>query len=115
MDDSQCPDVGSSDPETEAWEAVYITPIATRLNEVAPGANLTVADVFNLISLCPFVSVFTFQKSQWCDLFEEFPTALPGFNYDGDLNKFYGTGYGKPSISTNCSLHYVSRTDMVNL
>ena len=93
LDDSQCPAAGSYDPETDAWEAVYITPIASRLNAAAPGANLTTDDVFNLISLSPFVSIFTFQKSQWCTLFEEFPTALPGFSYDGDLNKFYGTGY----------------------
>lgn len=92
LDDSQCPAAGSSDPQTGAWEAVYIPPIAASLNAGAPGANLTTADVFNLISLCPFVSIATLQKSPFCTLFEQFPNALPGFSYDGDLNKFYGTG-----------------------
>lgn len=92
LDDSQCPAAGSSDPQTGAWEAVYIPPVARHLNDAAPGANLTTTDVFNLISLCPFVSIFDQDKSAWCTLFEQFPTALSGFAYDGDLNKFYGTG-----------------------
>ncbi|KAI0682711.1 phytase [Cytidiella melzeri] len=96
LDDSQCPDAGDSTEQVSAWEAVYATPIANRLNTAAPGANLTTTDVFNLISLCPFDTIFNFKKSPWCTLFEQFPTALPGFAYDGDLNKFYGTGYGQP-------------------
>ncbi len=84
--------MGDASAETSAWEAIYAAPIATRLNSAAPGANLTTIDVFNLISLCPFETVATFNKSQWCTLFEEFSTAFPGFAYDGDLNKFYGTG-----------------------
>ncbi|KAI0796390.1 phytase [Irpex lacteus] len=96
LDNSQCPAVGDASAETSAWEAIYAAPIATRLNSAAPGANLTTIDVFNLISLCPFETVASFKKSQWCTLFEEFSTAFPGFAYDGDLNKFYGTGYGQP-------------------
>jgi hypothetical protein len=100
LDDTQCPAAGNSVNQTLAWEAVYAAPIADQLNDAAPSANLTANDVFNLISLCPFETVFELKKSPWCTLFEQFPTALPGFEYDGDLNKFYGTGSAHHAILT---------------
>jgi len=75
--------------------AVYGPPITARLNSGAPGANLSDADTFNLISLCPFESVAKESASQFCTLFEQEPNAFPGFEYSGDLDKFYGTGYGQ--------------------
>ncbi|KAI0686380.1 phytase [Cytidiella melzeri] len=96
LDYSQCPDAGDSTEEVSAWEAVYATPNAKRLNTAAPGVNLTTTEVFNLISLCPFDTIFNFKKSPRCTLFEQFLVALPGFACNGDLNKFYGTGYGQP-------------------
>ncbi|KAI0089281.1 phytase [Irpex rosettiformis] len=96
LDDSQCPAAGGPSNQTAAWEAIYAAPIAAKLNSAAPGANLTANDIFNLISLCPFETVASFNKSQWCTLFEQYSTAFPGFAYEGDLDKFYGTGYGQP-------------------
>lgn len=78
--------------ENTAWEAVYAAPIATKLNAAAPGANLVASDITSLLTLCPFETVFELKKSPWCILFEQFPTAFPGLEYDGDLDKFYGTG-----------------------
>ncbi|KAI0782538.1 phytase [Abortiporus biennis] len=95
LDDAMCPSAGSSDPQTSAWLATYAPPITQRLNAHAPNANLTDTDTYNLISLCPFISVFKETASPFCSLFEEDTTAFPGFGYSGDLDKFYGTGYGQ--------------------
>jgi len=45
------------------------------------------------MSLCPFETVAKETRSQFCDLFtrEEFEA----FEYYGDLNKYYGYGYGQ--------------------
>lgn len=32
------------------------------------------------------------EKSPWCTLFETIPGALGGFEYMGDLDKYYYTG-----------------------
>lgn len=87
-----CPSAGSSDPQTNEWLAVFAPAITAQLNAGAPGANLTDADTFSVISMCPFESVAHENRSQFCDLFEGMD-AFPGFEYSGDLNKYYGTGY----------------------
>ncbi|KAF8967497.1 phytase [Flammula alnicola] len=93
LDDNMCPNAGSSDEQTAIWTAIYGAPIAQRLNSKAPGANLTAADISNLIPICPFESVANDVTSPFCALFtaEEFGQ----FEYFGDLDKFYGTGYGQ--------------------
>ncbi|PSR83458.1 hypothetical protein PHLCEN_2v5730 [Hermanssonia centrifuga] len=96
LDDNMCPAAGSSDPQTNTWLATYAPPITSRLNAAAPGANLTDTDTSSLISLCPFETVAKRTKSAFCKLFEHESGAFPGFGYSGDLDKFYGTGYGQP-------------------
>ncbi|THH17127.1 hypothetical protein EW146_g3643 [Bondarzewia mesenterica] len=93
LDNSMCPDAGDSDAQTDEWLAVYAPPITNRLNDGAPGANLTDADTYNLMSLCPFHTLFTESPSPFCDLFTD--DDFDGFGYSGDLNKFYTTGYGQ--------------------
>ncbi|THH02813.1 hypothetical protein EW145_g6696 [Phellinidium pouzarii] len=93
LDDNMCPNAGSGDAQTNAWQAVYATPIAARLNAVVPHANLTASDVSNLISLCSFDTLANEKPSPFCDLFSQ--TDFDGFEYFGDLNKYYGTGYGQ--------------------
>lgn len=85
-----CPNAGGSDDQTNAWQAVYAAPIAARLNAAAPGANLTLDDISSLVSLCPFETIAKETPSAFCGLFtlEDFQ----GFEYFGDLGKFYGTG-----------------------
>ncbi|KAF8870777.1 histidine phosphatase superfamily [Infundibulicybe gibba] len=94
LNDSMCPSASSSDAQTAQWLSIYAAPITFRLNSQAPGAELDETDIFNLLSLCPFHTVATEELSPFCDLFtaEEFAA----FDYSGDLNKYYGTGYGQP-------------------
>ncbi|EIN11007.1 acid phosphatase [Punctularia strigosozonata HHB-11173 SS5] len=93
LDDNMCTNAGSSNPQTNAWLAVFAPPITSRLNTAAPGANLTDIDTFNLISQCAFDSVAHSKTSQFCALFST--SDFAGFEYSGDLNKYYGTGYGQ--------------------
>jgi hypothetical protein len=69
LDDAMCPKAGSSDPQTDAWTAIYGAPIAERLNTQAPGANLVAADISNLIPLCAFESAAENTTSPFCALF----------------------------------------------
>ncbi|PPQ78901.1 hypothetical protein CVT26_011710, partial [Gymnopilus dilepis] len=94
LDDSMCPNAGSSDAQTSIWTSIYGPPIAARLNAQAPSANLTAPDISNLIPQCAFDTLFKEAPSPFCDLFtrEEFAQ----FEYFGDLDKFYGTGSGQP-------------------
>ncbi|KAF9556503.1 phytase, partial [Agrocybe pediades] len=94
LDDAMCPNAGSSDPQTGIWTSIYGTPIANRLNQQAPGANITAADVSNLIPLCAFETIVKETPSPFCNLFT--PEEFAQFEYFGDLDKFYGTGYGQP-------------------
>ncbi|KJA17736.1 hypothetical protein HYPSUDRAFT_146103 [Hypholoma sublateritium FD-334 SS-4] len=94
LDDSMCPNAGSSDAQTGVWTAIYGAPIAARLNAAAPGANLTAADISAFIPICPFESAAKDATSPFCALFT--PAEFAQFEYFGDLDKFYGTGYGQP-------------------
>ena len=85
-----CPNAGNGDEQTDAWQAIYAVSAADRLNKAAPGANLTVADVTNLIALCAFDTVAKMRTSRFCDLFKK--ADFDGFEYYGDLDKYYGTG-----------------------
>jgi hypothetical protein len=90
LDDKMCPNAGSSDPQTALWQSVYAPPITNRLNKAAPGANVTDDDIFNLISMCPFETLYTGSVSPFCHLFSA--QDFQAFGYAGDLDKFYGTG-----------------------
>jgi len=93
LDDKMCPNAGSSDAQTALWQSVYAPPITARLNQAAPGANITDDDIFSLMSLCPFENAYEESRSPFCGMFSELD--FQGFEYAGDLNKFYGTGDGQ--------------------
>jgi len=95
LDDHMCPSAGDADLQTSKWLSVYAAPITKFLNAGAPGANLTDTDTYSLISLCPFDTAAKETKSPFCNLFETEETAFPGFEFSGDLDKYYGTGYGQ--------------------
>ncbi|OSD04415.1 phytase [Trametes coccinea BRFM310] len=95
LDDNMCPSAGDSSPQTSQWLATFAPPMTARLNAGAPGANLTDADTYNLLSLCAFETVATEKRSAFCDVYEELK-AEGAFSYNGDLDKYYGTGYGQP-------------------
>jgi hypothetical protein len=98
-----CPNAGESDDQTQQWLSTYATPTTARLNEGAPGANLTNVDTFNLISLCPFETLAKETRSPFCDLFSK--AEFHGFEYSGDLDKYYGTGF--VSLSPNLFSIYI--------
>ncbi|KAG5342942.1 hypothetical protein C0989_005891 [Termitomyces sp. Mn162] len=93
LDDNMCPDAGNSDEQTGTWLATYAPPIAARLNEQAPGANVSISDVYNLMTLCAFESVFINRGSAFCNLFTQ--AEFEELEYYGDLDKYYNTGYGQ--------------------
>ncbi|KAF8226950.1 acid phosphatase [Tricholoma matsutake] len=90
---NDCPNAGDSDLQTEEWLSIYAPPIAARLNRQVPGANLASADVYRLMSLCPFESVYKESFSKFCALFSD--AEFEQFEYSGDLDKYYNTGYGQ--------------------
>ncbi|KAK7453498.1 hypothetical protein VKT23_011775 [Stygiomarasmius scandens] len=99
LDDSMCPAAGSSDPQTGAWLLAFGPSVQKKLNEGAPGANLTLLETYALGTLCAFDSVAHSSHPQvtispWCGLFNQ--TDFEALEYAGDLDKFYGTGYGQP-------------------
>ncbi len=92
LDDNMCPAAGDSDTQVNEWLAQFAPPMTARLNAGAPGANLTDTDTYNLLTLCPFETVATEKRSEFCDIYEELQ-AEAAFAYNADLDKFYGTGY----------------------
>ncbi|KAF8523950.1 phosphoglycerate mutase-like protein, partial [Hysterangium stoloniferum] len=94
LDDNMCPDAGSSDPQTTTWQDTFGPAVVARLNAAAPGSNLSNADIPNLISLCAFDSLAKETPSPWCRVFDA--NDFASFEYFGDLDKYYGTGYGQP-------------------
>lgn len=94
LDDSMCPSAGSSDVQTTQWLNTFYPAVTARLNRAAQGANLTNTDTFNLISLCPFdTAARNGHQSPFCEIFDT--EDFRGFEYSGDLDKFYNTGYGQ--------------------
>ena len=89
-----CPSAGDSDAQTEAWLATFAPPMTAQLNAAAPGANLTDTDTYNLLTLCPFDTVAHEARGAFCDVYDAL-NAGSAFAYSGDLDKFYGTGYGQ--------------------
>jgi hypothetical protein len=86
-----CPNAGSSDAQTEEYLQAAYPPLAVRINAAAPGADLTVDDIFNIMLLCPFETAAKEKLSQFCDLFTEEDWEM--FEYSGDLDKYYNTGF----------------------
>jgi len=71
------------------WLKVFAKPIAARINNaLSPPANISGADITNLISLCSFDSHKgqEWEKSPWCDVFTE--QEFQGNEYYYDLSKF---------------------------
>lgn len=98
LDDASCPALSSSPlpgSETDVWITTYTPNITAALNAGAPGADLDADDTQYLINMCPFVSVGTGNRSEWCDLFDDLD-AFGGYEYWGSLDKYYNTGYGQP-------------------
>jgi len=70
---------------------IAIQPIADRLNSAAPGADLDPQDAYAIMHLCPFETVAKEKISPFCLLFSKNDFKM--YEYAGDLEKFYNTGY----------------------
>ncbi|KIY44902.1 acid phosphatase [Fistulina hepatica ATCC 64428] len=101
LDDKDCPAAGTSDNQTDTWLGVFAPEVRTRLTSLpsliarqrdALG-NLTNADIYSLMTLCPFQSVADDNLSPTCGMFT--PNEYTQSSYYGDLDKYYGTGYGQ--------------------
>ena len=90
-----CPRAGTPRSQKSKWLATYAPPITSRVSRLTyPKTPLTDTDTQALLSLCAFESVATRKRSPWCALFS--PSEFAAFGYSGDLDKFYGKGYGQP-------------------
>lgn len=86
-----CPNAKEDKEHCDTWLASYAIPVAERLNEAAPGALLTAADIPYLMSLCAFETVAASAISQsFCNLFED--SEFEGYEYYQDLAKYYSFG-----------------------
>ncbi|KAJ7153117.1 acid phosphatase [Mycena crocata] len=102
LDNNMCPNTGNSDAQTDTWLAAFAPNITARLNRWAPGANISDAETYSLLSMCPFHTAASFVPgrssssklalSPFCGLFTG--AEFAAFEYSMDLDKFYGTGYG---------------------
>ncbi|EIW52336.1 acid phosphatase [Trametes versicolor FP-101664 SS1] len=91
---NDCPNANNGSHEMGIWMSHFAPPITKRLLKGAPGVNLTNVDVFNLLAMCPFESVAKEALSPFCSMFTE--DDFRAFEYTGDLEKYYRTGYGEP-------------------
>ncbi|TFY68545.1 hypothetical protein EVJ58_g941 [Rhodofomes roseus] len=110
LNDGSCAALSDSDSpgdQEAAWIDIYTVNITDYLNAGAPGAGLDNTDTQYLIELCPFVTVANSERSEWCDLFSSLD-AFPGFEYYGDLDKYYGTGWGQGDLGPAQGIGYTN-------
>jgi len=91
---NDCPNAGDGAEEMDEWLGVFAPPVAARLRKAAPGARVGDKDVFNLLAMCPFETLAAERASPFCALFTE--DEFRAFEYHGDVEKYYKTGYGEP-------------------
>ena len=85
-----CPQAGGPDEETQTWVDIFASPIADRLNRLAPGADLSAGDAASLIPLCAFETLAHEQPSPFCALFSL--AEFQQYEYLMDLEKYYNRG-----------------------
>ena len=86
-----CPAAVNTKTQVNGFIDIAVKGVATRLNSGAPGANLTAQDGYAIMHLCPFDTVAKEAVSAFCGLFSEEDFEI--YEYVGDLEKFYNTGY----------------------
>ncbi|KAI0072417.1 acid phosphatase, partial [Panus rudis PR-1116 ss-1] len=89
---NDCPNATDGTKEKQTWLHVFAPPIAKRLSQAAKGAKVSDEDVFNLMAMCPFETIANQRPSEFCSLFTDDEFKM--FEYHGDVEKFYKTGYG---------------------
>ena len=90
LNDQMCPNADRRTKTVWTWGGIFGQPIVDRVNRDAPGADLELGDLPNLMSLCAFDSVAREVVSPWCNLFDE--KEYEGFEYLRDLGTYYTNG-----------------------
>lgn len=86
-----CPAAVNTGTQVKTFVDIAVKDIAARLNSCALGVNLTAQDAYAIMHLCPFDTVAKEAVSPFCSLFSEEDFEI--YEYAGDLEKFYNTGY----------------------
>lgn len=68
---------------SETWRAVFLPPIATRLQSYVQGLELSLDDVFDMMSMCAYETV-ALGTSEFCRLFTK--AEWEGYEYAMDLD-----------------------------
>jgi len=90
----------SGDDLVEEWGAVYLQPIATRINKLLsptfPGVNFTAANAHGMLYACAYGSaVYGIGNAPWCAVFTQEESL--NFEYELDLLMRGAFGYGLPN------------------
>lgn len=82
--------------EQDTWTKLFLPPLAERLNENLPGANLTDDETIYMMDLCPFNTVADDKGklSKFCNLFTV--DEWRDYDYYQSLGKWYSFGNGSP-------------------
>ncbi|EPT00854.1 hypothetical protein FOMPIDRAFT_1049360 [Fomitopsis schrenkii] len=110
LNDGSCAalsDSNSPDDEDDTYLDIYTANITDYLNSGAPGADLDSTDVQYLIELCPYVTVANAERSEWCDFFTSLG-VFPDFEYYGDIDKYYETGWGQGPLGPAQGIGYIN-------
>ena len=103
LDHGLCTAFESSEVAVSAqseWVDIFAVPIAARLNEGLPGANLDSNDALHVMDLCPFETVASpvGEMPPFCYLFTK--EEWHGYGYYQSLGKYYGYSWGNPLGAT---------------
>ena len=91
-----CPNwnVNTGQELIDEWGAVYLPPIAERINNILePAVELTSDDVHGALFACAY-EYSAFRNSTWCEVFED--NEILDFEYELDLQMRGIFGYGLP-------------------
>ena len=78
---------------TIEWGAIYLPPIAKRLNKLLPGVNLTADNVHGALYACAY-DLAALGTSPWCGAFTK--SEIEDFEYELDLLMDGAFGYNLP-------------------
>ena len=99
---SHCPNAPHDKHWTDQWLHKFAPPIIKKLQKMAKGAKLEEEDVHRLVGVCIFETIAEASeqmrsagiqkpKSKICDIFS--PKEWKDWEYWGDVEKYYKTGY----------------------
>ncbi|CED84121.1 Multiple inositol polyphosphate phosphatase [Phaffia rhodozyma] len=75
------------------WNAIYLPPIVSRINDDLPGFNFTADSIHGMLYACAYETAAV-GHTPWCAVFES--EEILDFEYELDLLMNYAFGYGLP-------------------